>query len=437
MAALTTRSAPERGRNTPSEGRHTSPTLQCGSSALVQHAKPPMRILVFGDPHPTAPGLCDLLGDTTAFEVIRPAPNTPTPTVILGSIDVAVVIDHDCEHRGSSDALVEIDCESVVTDLRNHRIGSILLTLRPRRFAANGTGVLCMEPTVEKERLRGAIEAMAHLRPVMRQIDVELTSMEYLGERLAEHFLGVDRELRLAARLQRDFLPRELPRVGPLRFATLFRPCNWVSGDIFDVFRLDEHHVGFYLADVVGHGVAAGLLTMFIKNAMQTKGITGSSYRILPPGEVLMRLNQALIEQDLPDAQFVTVWYGVVDTRTLELTYANGGHPPAVIVHPDRTLTELGGDGSLLGVFAEQPLGDRRMNLKPGARLLLFSDGMIGTLIDYRLDGATRAVLVPGIETAIDRPADAFIDHLANRLDAQTGGAGGDDASLVLIDVIV
>ena len=75
----------------------------------------------------------------------------------------------------------------------------------------------------------------------------------------------LDEELRLAAKLQQDFLPKQLPQVGPIHFHSLFRPAGYVSGDLYDVMRLDEKRVGFFPVDAVGHGMPAALLTMFIK----------------------------------------------------------------------------------------------------------------------------------------------------------------------------
>src|SRR5947207_11229487 len=93
----------------------------------------------------------------------------------------------------------------------------------------------------------------------------------------------LDEELRLAARVQQDFLPKSLPSVGDVRFQYLFRPAGHVSGDLYDVMRLDETHVGFYMADAVGHGMPAALLTMFLKQALTTKEIFPGGYRLLPP----------------------------------------------------------------------------------------------------------------------------------------------------------
>src|SRR4029078_8146606 len=156
--------------------------------------------------------------------------------------------------------------------------------------------------------------------------------MQRLGKRLNQQFVEVDQELRLASRLQQDFLPRSFPEVGEVRFAALYRPATWVSGDVYDVRRLDETRVNFYLADAVGHGVAAGLLTMFIRQSIVGKRVEQDSYQVIPCDEVLGTLNNQLAEQELPNCQFVTACYGVVDAHKSIVTFARGGHPHPVHV---------------------------------------------------------------------------------------------------------
>src|SRR5580698_3113148 len=100
----------------------------------------------------------------------------------------------------------------------------------------------------------------AHLDAFQGEIDSlnkEIAHLKSRDQAINFHMHRLDEELRLAARLQQDFLPKTLPRLGPVRFQTLYRPAGYVSGDLYDVFRLDEKHVGFYVADAVGHGVPA------------------------------------------------------------------------------------------------------------------------------------------------------------------------------------
>src|SRR5579872_4687769 len=163
---------------------------------------------------------------------------------------------------------------------------------------------------------------METLQAELTELRKEVNFLNRRDETLHFHMHRLDEELRLAARLQQDFLPKTLPQVGPIRFHTLFRPAGYVSGDMYDVMRLDEHRVGFYIADAVGHGMPAALLTMFIKHALVTKEIVANRYRLLAPREALSRLNQALIEQNLSQAAFATALYGTIDVHTLEVTLA-------------------------------------------------------------------------------------------------------------------
>ena len=205
----------------------------------------------------------------------------------------------------------------------------------------------------------------------------EAADLRRRAARLDEHLSRLDGELRLAGRLQRDFLPKALPRVGSARFATLFRPAAHVSGDFYDVVRLDEDHVGFYVADAVGHGVPAALLTMFIKHALATKQIgPGGHYRLLPPGETLARLNAALLDQGLSGSTFATAAYGVVDVRTRGVTLARAGHPNPLLLSADGSVTPIECDGGLLGILPDETFAEAAFTLAPGDRLLLYTDGV-------------------------------------------------------------
>src|SRR5256885_4306186 len=152
-------------------------------------------------------------------------------------------------------------------------------------------------------------QTLTHIQHIERQMESlqgEITSLQdevnllrRRDETLNFYMQRVDEEMRLAARLQQDFLPKTLPQLGKVRFHSLYRPAGYVSGDLYDVMRLDESHVGFYMADAVGHGMPAALLTMFIKNALITKQITPEGYRLLAPGETMAGLNDSIISQNL------------------------------------------------------------------------------------------------------------------------------------------
>jgi serine phosphatase RsbU (regulator of sigma subunit) len=226
------------------------------------------------------------------------------------------------------------------------------------------------------ETLQGRLATLFDLQPTIQGLLEEMERLRLVSQPLGEHFNQVGEEMRLASRLQRDFLPRELPQIEGLRFATIFRPATWVSGDIYDVMRLDEEHIGFYLADAVGHGMPAALLTMFIKHALVMKRVEGNSYTLIEPGAALEQLNGDMVQQELNNFQFATCCYGLLNTRSRQLRVANAGHPPPLVINRAGQMKEVDITGSLLGVFPELTYETKTVQLHPGDKLVLYSDGV-------------------------------------------------------------
>ena len=219
-------------------------------------------------------------------------------------------------------------------------------------------------------------ETLDRVQRELNAVRGELETLQRRDDVMRYHMQRIDEELKLAARLQQDFLPRKLPTVGPVKFHTLFRPAGHVSGDLYDVMRLDEHHVGFYMADAVGHGMPAALLTMFLKQALVTKEITPQGYRLLEPSATMARLNDALVEQNLSHATFATAIYGYVNTQTFEVVFSRGGHPNPLVLGSAGEMRSIDSDGSLLGIFPSETFEQTRIQLQPGERFIVYSDGV-------------------------------------------------------------
>src|ERR1700722_18468526 len=111
-------------------------------------------------------------------------------------------------------------------------------------------------------------DGIASLTAENEELKREVARLRKRDDWIQTYLSSMDEELRLARRLQQDFLPKSLTGTGPLKFESIFRPAGYVSGDLYHIARLDEGHVGFWVADAVGHGMPAALLTMFMKNAL-------------------------------------------------------------------------------------------------------------------------------------------------------------------------
>jgi serine phosphatase RsbU (regulator of sigma subunit) len=206
------------------------------------------------------------------------------------------------------------------------------------------------------------------LRIHRNKLAEQLSMTKSLADNLAE-------QLRLAGLVQQDFLPTQLPDTEEVRWASIFIPAEWVSGDIYDVVRIDEQHIGFYVADVVGHGMPAALLTIFLKQALVMRETYEKNYRIFPPAEVIQNLNVRMAAQKLSGYQFATCCYCLLNIKTLQLTYARAGHPYPIHIRSGQNPEQLQIKGSLLGVFEQGEYTQQTIQLHHGDKLLLYSDG--------------------------------------------------------------
>ncbi len=275
-----------------------------------------------------------------------------------------------------------------------------------------------------------------HLDAVQGELDSlksEINLLRRRDETLKFYMTRLDEELRLAARLQQDFLPKLLPQVGPVYFHVLFRPAGYVSGDLYDMLRLDETHVAFFLVDAVGHGMPAALLTMFIKRALVCKEIGPAGYRLLPPAETLQRVNDALVEQQLSAATFATAVYGVLNTETLVLTLATAGHPAPLLLRGE-TMTDLVVEGPLLGIFEREIYGQSTVQLQQGDRLLIYSDGVEVAFSEdvANQNGHWREELY----RRRTMPAEGMVVDFSDHLDREAGSLQPrDDLTLIVMEI--
>jgi phosphoserine phosphatase RsbU/P len=280
-------------------------------------------------------------------------------------------------------------------------------------------------------------EAMVRIEQLQAELETLRKEINFLNRRdetLHFHMHRLDEELRLAARLQQDFLPKTLPQIGPVHFHTLYRPAGYVSGDLYDVARLDEAHVGFYIADAVGHGMPAALLTMFIKHALVTKQILPGGYRLLDPGEALSLLNTALVEQNLTHATFATALYGTINVNTLVCRFAGAGHPPPLILRGDGSILNIHGEGPLLGIFAGEKFGDSQVQLRQGDRMFVYTDGIEVAFSDDHI--SNKQQWRAEIQRRGDLPTEQLLKELADSLDRESGSLSpNDDVSIIVAEV--
>ncbi|MGN8225732.1 PP2C family protein-serine/threonine phosphatase [Gracilimonas sp. BCB1] len=185
---------------------------------------------------------------------------------------------------------------------------------------------------------------------------------------------AVQTDLETAARIQQKMLPREFPPFPDRSEFSIYaemHTAKQVGGDFYDFFMVDEHHLGFVIADVSGKGVPASLYM-----AVSRTTIKAIASQIEDPALCLSTVNTMLIpESDL--TTFVTAFYGVMDARTGKVKYCNGGHNLPYIMRNDGTVEEVETtEGILLGKIEPFNFETKEFTLNPGEKILLFTDGV-------------------------------------------------------------
>lgn len=307
-----------------------------------------------------------------------------------------------------------------------------------------GGGLLVERADAPPAFLAHLLYALAHRQPVIDALARDLRLAMSLQSGVRGEMDRLHDELNLAAHVQRELLPRDLPRLHGVEFGVLFRPAGYVSGDLYDLIRLDDHRVAFFIADAVGHGVPAALLTMIISRSLHPLEHGPGGPRPVPPGVVVARLNAELVRWQRETVRFATAIYGVLDARTMEVRLACAGHPPPLRLADGRA-EPVPTDGPLLGVFPDATFPETTLRLAPGQTLLLYSDGFEVAFpkpqhADARAD--QRAHLA---HLARLNPADghgraslpAALAELGNAIDRQSGSLHQqDDLTAVAIAVL-
>ena len=237
----------------------------------------------------------------------------------------------------------------------------------------------------------------------------------------------LQRDLELAAHVQRGLLPKKFPSMTGLSFAARAQPAREIGGDFYDAFQLDEHHAGLLIADVSDKSIHAAIFMAIARALFHTE-----VRRTLSPREVVTAVHHLLLDVSSEDDQFVTAFYGVLHRDTRQLTYVRAGHDRPLLLHPDGSVEVLAGAGRFIGMLDEADVEERSIDLHSGDRLIMYSDGVVDArnAADERY-GPDR--LAAAVKTCPGAEADAICTAIMNSvLDFQGSVAQFDDITLLV-----
>lgn len=254
----------------------------------------------------------------------------------------------------------------------------------------------------------------------------DVTRERRLELELVERNKKMSKDLGFAKRIQQKILPRK-GKIGNIMIDYIYKPSEMLSGDMFDIFRIDNENIGIYVSDVVGHGVAASMMTMFIRQTMRS-----IKDDILSPSIALTELHRRFTMLGLDTEKYFTIFYGVFNKNTHEFKYSNAGHNSIPIKYNKDGLELLEAKGYPIALLFDKMLYDeKKIQLRKDDKVLLYTDG----ITEAKNENGEEF----GMESLIDMVSHEKIDLLhdiKDKIAAYSWGEQEDDFALVLMEVI-
>ena len=208
-------------------------------------------------------------------------------------------------------------------------------------------------------------------------IEKAIQQITYIKAMQQEHtqLEAIKGDLAVAREIQHAILPRIFPPFPEearfLDIAASMNAAKEVGGDFYDFFHIDGDRIGFVVADVSGKGVPAAIFMAVSRTLIRATGIKG-----VKPSECISYSNNLLVEESV-NSMFVTIFYGIYNIRTGEVTYTNAGHNPPYIIKADGTVDRLPySDNIIAGIMEGFHFTEETFFLQPGDMLLLYTDGV-------------------------------------------------------------
>jgi sigma-B regulation protein RsbU (phosphoserine phosphatase) len=207
-------------------------------------------------------------------------------------------------------------------------------------------------------------------------IEKSLNEIEIYRQALSsrDKLIALQQELDIATAIQTSILPKTFPPFPDRKEFEIYAkmlPAKEVGGDLYDFFLIDKYRLGIIIGDVSGKGIASALLMAVCKTLLKA-----TAYKGIPADNILYEVNNILVDES-PSNMFVTVFYGVLDTRNGAFEYSNGGHIPPYLISTEGKVTQLENIGGLLlGAMKNIEYESNIVKINPGESLFFFTDGI-------------------------------------------------------------
>ncbi|MBL8018740.1 MAG: serine/threonine-protein phosphatase [Leptospirales bacterium] len=271
----------------------------------------------------------------------------------------------------------------------------------------------------------------------LERLNASLQEEKRLREELEKKRQQTEQELRMAQKIQESLLPTSFPEHVGLRFSARYLPMSSVGGDFYDVASVSlkdgSRAVGVIIADASGHGVPAAFIAAMTKMVWQS-----SLDACIDPADALGRINRQLLERI--SGNFITVGLGVFqqtseNPRKGLFHFANGGHPPCILLRHGEPPRMLEARGRIIGIFPDVQVEKKAVEYRSGDRFVFYTDGLIeARMEDGEIIGEER--FLAHIQSVQRLSGEAFCDQVISFVkESAIDCSQDDDLTLFVVDV--
>jgi len=306
---------------------------------------------------------------------------------------------------------------------QNHKIGLIVDTRHDERWVnlpnqPYTVGSALAVPVLKGEDLLGII-TLLHDRPehfdqdtadlmqvtaaqignalenarLYSKLDESYRSLEQAKLKIEAYSKALDKEMEKGKKIQRNFLPRQVPQIPGWEIAVYFHPARQVSGDFYDAFILPENLLGLVIADVCDKGVGSALFMALFRSLIRVFSGKINLQGVSVPGSTkteadsdgdyfyealnaVSLTNDYIAEEHGEESMFATLFFGVLNPQTGKMAYVNAGHEPVLIINQSGVKESLKSTGPVVGMMPAMEYQVKQVRIDPGDTLIGYTDGV-------------------------------------------------------------
>jgi sigma-B regulation protein RsbU (phosphoserine phosphatase) len=296
-------------------------------------------------------------------------------------------------------------------------------------------------PLISKDEVLGVIQVINKKGgKIFSQEDVNLLQSLSSGAALAlqnarymQRLIQEERirsELLIARQIQKGILPADFEGHDGITFAAANEPAKDIGGDFYDYLQLNNDEFGFFIGDVCGKGIPAAIFMASSRSIIKAQAFSNSS-----PSKVMSLANK-LIAEDAQHGMFVTVFYGLYNIKTQRLLFTNAGHTLPYLLRPSTSsCSSLFNTNFPLGVFDPFTFQESEIQLEPGDKLILYTDGVNEALNASREQFGSERLVNLILQYSSDSPKD-LRDKIVESVREFSEDQGlNDDVTVMIIQV--